>query len=288
MTDPRAPDAAPSPAAVEPAPVMAPARSSTDSAPHAADWRVALPDDLRRVAEKFGSPAEVVKSYAALERRLGRSVMVPDESSSAAEIEAFYGRLGRPATPDGYRPALPVGAIGGVGADPAAEGRLTGFLAAVHRTGATPAVVQAAVDWYVAARRDAEDAARREAETARARAEDALRREWGPTYDRRLALSRRAAGRFGGSALAELAERSGLGNDPAWLRAFARIGEAMAEDGLVAGDPVGGATDTKARIDAIMARHFGKPSYGSEAVQTELRSLYETLYSTGPARPDTA
>lgn len=267
--------------------VMAPARTSTAERAESADWRDGLPDPLRRVADKFGSPADVVKSYAALERRLGRSVAVPGDDATPAERDAFYARLGRPRTPEDYRTSLP-DAYARPGGDAEGEARLSGFLAAVHAAGAAPPVVRAAVDWYERARAEAEDAAARRMAAARAEADRALRREWGPGYDRRLALAQRAVRHFGGNDLAATLDRSGLGNDPGWVRAFARIGEALAEDTLVSGDPVGGARDTQARIDAIMTEHFGRPSYASPGVQSELRTLYESLYGSGPARGDAA
>jgi len=264
---------------------MAPARVPDESTP---DWHSTLPEDLRRPAEKFASPADVVRSYAALERRLGRSVTIPGDDATPAEIEAFYTRLGRPPTPDGYRIAMPAGASPSSQPDPVAEARLAGFLAAVHAAGAPQATVQAAVDWYRQESAEVAAEAARRTQAARAEADAALRREWGAGYDRRFGLARRALRHFGGPDLAATLDRTGLGNDPAWVRAFARIGEAMAEDALVSGDPVGAAAGAQSRIDAIMAAHFGKPSYSSATVQGELRALYATLYGDQPARTDAA
>lgn len=261
-------------------PVMAPARTSTREAAHA-DWRANLSDDLRRTAEKFASPADVVRSYTALERRLGRSVTVPGDDASPEEIEAFYTRLGRPRTPDGYGVAAPAD-------DASTQARLTSFLAAAHAAGAPRATVQAAVDWYRNASAEvATETAQRQA-AARAEADAALRREWGADYERRLGLAQRALRHFGGADLAATLDRSGLGNDPAWARAFARIGESLAEDSLVSGDSSGDAGGAQMRIDAIMSTHFGKPSYSGTAVQRELRALYQTLYGNGPIHPDAA
>src|SRR3546814_11715777 len=57
------------------------ATSAGDQNTVVADWRTEISEPgLRRVAEEFNSPAEVVKSYAELPRRLGRRVvkLVPD------------------------------------------------------------------------------------------------------------------------------------------------------------------------------------------------------------------
>lgn len=281
MTDVQATTAAISPdVAADDAPLaVAPARDLTEAPRIGADWRAALPDELRRPAEKFASPADVVRSYAALERRLGRSVTIPDDDAAVEEVEAFYARLGRPPTPDGYRIAVPP-------SDGEAGARLASFLAAVHAAGAPQATVQATIDWYRQASIEAAAESTRRAAAARAEADQALRREWGAGYDRRLGLAQRALRHFGGAELAARLDRSGLGNDPALVRTFARIGEALAEDSLVSGDSAGDAGGAQSRIDAIMVTHFGKPSYSSTAVQGELRALYQTLYGNGPARAD--
>src|SRR3546814_8129603 len=58
------------------------ATSAGDQNTVVADWRTEISEPgLRRVAEKFTSPAEVVKSYAALQSRLGRSVVKPGPRS---------------------------------------------------------------------------------------------------------------------------------------------------------------------------------------------------------------
>ena len=78
-----------------------PAMSGSETA--AADWRAAIGEPgLRRVAEKFASPAEVVKSYAALQSRLGRSVVKPGPDAGPEELAAYRRQLGVPDSAEGY------------------------------------------------------------------------------------------------------------------------------------------------------------------------------------------
>lgn len=292
MTDQRIPAPAPQegagPAAAPT--VMAPAQPfspTPDASPDSGheDWRAGLPDNLRRVAEKFTSPADVVKSYATLERRLGRSVTVPDGNAAPAEIDAFYARLGRPEGPEGYDVCIPDGLPDHLRPGPEAEAGRAAFLSAMHAAGATPAVVQAAFDWYYDALAQADADSGRAAGAARAEADAALRRDWGAAYDRNLALARRAARHFGGDDFIAKFERAALADDAVCLRAFSRIGAALAEDALLAG-AAAPAVSAQQRIDRLMGEHFGKPSYASAAVQDELRALYQTLYGGGPADAD--
>ena len=251
------------------------------------DWRAPLAGELRRVADKFTAPAEVVKSYAELEKRLGRSVTLPGRDADEGEIAAFYARLGRPETPEGYdlrgfTPPQPFGW---------APQLQDAMVAEMHAAGLNGAQVRRLIDRYARLRHErltgVEADTRREVAKVREDAEAAMRRDWGADYDATLARARRAMRHFGGDGLDALMEETGLGNDPAVLRAFACIGREMAEDGLLAGGGDAGAS-VQERIDRIMAEHFGKPSYTSQAVQDELRDLYEALHGTGPARPDAA
>jgi hypothetical protein len=261
---------------------MAPAQSSFRQ-PGPADWRDGLPKDMHRVAEKFESPADVVKSYAVLERRLGRSVTIPAEDATREENAAFYARLGRPETPEGYEVRLPADLPDHLRPpSDALEGRAD-FLAAMHAAGATPAIVQAAFDWYYGTLGKADAEMRRAQEAARSGAEKSLRTEWGAAYERNIELARRAARRFGGDDLVDRFERFGLADDPVCLKAFRAIGAAMAEDGLLAGDGVP-AGDAQQRIDRIMKDHFGRPSYASTEVQDELRDLYRDVCGAEPSQ----
>src|SRR5690606_24278584 len=133
------------------------------------------------------SPAEIVKSYATLERRLGRSVTVPDRHAAPAEIDAFHARLGRPDSPDGYDIRVPESLPDHLRPGPDAEDGRKGFLSAMHAAGATPPVVQAAFDWYYDALARTDGERSRASESARADADAALRRDWGPAYDRNIA-----------------------------------------------------------------------------------------------------
>tara|TARA_R110000787_G_scaffold15257_6_gene47097 strand:- start:113 stop:985 length:873 start_codon:yes stop_codon:yes gene_type:complete len=283
MTETRLPAPAPQkePGSADDAPGMAPAQPSgvdASSSPkrETADWRAGLDGDLRRVAAKFATPAEVVRSYSALEKRLGRSVVLPDRDSTPDEIEAFYQRLGRPKSPDAYDVHLPE-ELQADGADTAKKA----FLQAMHRAGANGPTVQAAIDWYAAALADGESQAQAVAAEKAAESEAALRREWGGSYEKQVAAARRAVGHFGGAALTSALKGAGIADHPALLKAFAAIGAATAEDTLLAADAGAGTASAQKRIDRLMARHYGKDSYVSAAVQDELRALYGELYGSG-------
>lgn len=54
----------------------------------------------------------------------------------------------------------------------------------------------------------------------------------GAAYDANVKLAQRALAKFGGPDVAKLIHAAGLGNHPGLLKAFVRIGKAMAEDSI--------------------------------------------------------
>jgi hypothetical protein len=57
----------------------------------------------------------------------------------------------------------------------------------------------------------------------------------GPKYDENVALALKAVAQFGDADLKQVFDTYGLGNNPAIVRAFCRVGKAMSEGGFVHG-----------------------------------------------------
>ena len=268
----------------------APATAETSTVEgEAPDWREAIAEPgLRRVAEKFTSPVEVVKSYAALQSRLGRSVVKPGNDAGAEEIAAYHRQLGVPETPEGYEVALPESLPEALRDDPTTAALQQDFLKVMHGAGAPPAVVQQALDWYYGQVGESLAQQTKAADERRAEAEAGLRREWGGDHERNVALAQRAVRSFGDDSFTEFlesheAEGVKLGDHPAFLRAFAAIGRGLGEDTPLTGAGESGAASVQARIDALHALHQSDPQkYASRAVQSELQGLYAKLYGGQP------
>ncbi|MGD1878334.1 MAG: hypothetical protein ACFB13_12655 [Kiloniellaceae bacterium] len=269
----------------------APAAGGEGGAPAAAgDWRSGIAEPgLRRVAEKFTSPAEVVKSYAALQSRLGRSVVKPGPDAGPEELASYRRQLGVPESAEGYEVRLPEDLPAALRADPGGEALQQDFLKAMHEAGASNAVVQKALDWYYG--NAAQGLAQQEKTAAerRAEAEASLRQEWGGDHDRNLTFAQRAVQTFGDDAFVAFLESQEvggvkLGDHPAFVRAFAAIGRSMGEDVPLSGaGESGGGSSLHARIDALHALQDSDPQkYASRAVQSELQSLYGRLYGGQP------
>jgi hypothetical protein len=118
-------------------------------------------------------------------------------------------------------------------------------LPVAHKLGLTPFQVQGLMD-FMAAHRTAETAGVVQALQANMdEAEQALRKEWGPGYERQLSQAARIAKRFGGDELIGALNDSGFGNNPHLVRAFAKIAGLVAEDTMKADGTI-----TRPSVDA--------------------------------------
>jgi hypothetical protein len=211
----------------------------TDGAGTVDDWRAALPEELREAATlaRFDDVAALAREHVHLQSLIGRKGLIaPGADASSDERAAFYTALGRPPTPDDYdlsEVALPDD-MPWNGAVEAA------MLKEMHAAGLTNDQARA----LVAAYGDLQGAAWRQAtatqDAASRKALAALEAEWGERFDARVDLANRAfratfGDGFDDVAGLELAGGGRLGDHPALVRAFAALGERIAEPELVGG-----------------------------------------------------
>jgi len=217
---------------------IAPAPAATAANAAALDWRSSLPDDVRPLAQAKGwtSPAEAVKSYAHLERLIGaeRIALPAKDGQGRRDWSAWEGwaALGRPETPERYAFKGAAGPDGKPRAPGDADREFHRHMAPLlHRAGLAQWQVDLLAEGLDGFGAQHRERGQRRAQEEFAAAEAELRREWDRSYDRHLDLANRAVRRFGGPELAKALGQSGLGRNAAVVRAFARIGATLAEDG---------------------------------------------------------
>ncbi|MGE0094529.1 MAG: hypothetical protein AB7M05_16050 [Alphaproteobacteria bacterium] len=247
-------------AAVE---TSAPAAESA-AAPRSDDWTGTLAPELKALAAHKGwrGPEDALRSYAHLERAFGADkVALPGKDAGQADWDALYARLGRPAAPEQYDVA---GVTRPEGMPWNAEGERA-MLREMHAAGLSNRQARHLLSKYAAmqggAWSEASAQGARRVEEARA----ALRRDWGAAFDAKSDLANRAFRLAFGDGIEEarqlrLADGGFLGDHPALVRAFARLGESLAEH------PMAGAKDgahlaaTPEEARAEIARMHGEPA----------------------------
>lgn len=251
-TDPGSADtpAAPSPAAPTPSAEPSPSPPSPSSDPivatgtetsssgiddkNSAAWRTSIPDELRPTVDRFNSPADLAQSYANLRKRLDTPFQSPGENASADDISLYRKRLGVPDSPDGYQintPEALTTLAGDAGADGLAE-QMKQFAAKAHELNAPPAVAQGLMDFYAEIRQGEMQQAQETMAQSRARAEAALKKEWGEDYQENITIANRAIKTFGGDYEALLEKTVNgvpLGDDPDFIKFAASFGRNIGE-----------------------------------------------------------
>lgn len=260
----------------------------------AADPRAWLPEEFRAdpVFKDIGDPAALAKSYAHAARMVGLDkahvLRLPAEDDEAGRAELFN-RLGRPATPAEYEfPELPAQLVDGV--EPAAR-------EAFHQLGLSAAQARGVMALYGGQVQATEAARLAKAAEMEAAVERDLRAEFGQAFDDRLHAANRAIAELGGAELGRLLtetrmpDGTRMGNHPALVRAFAAIGQRLAEPGDLRGGGTGSgaprpATPAEAqaaiaelRADTTFLREFGNtrhPNYAAHKAKWD--KLHKEAY----------
>jgi len=259
-----------------------PATPLTPSTP-ATDWTSTFDDSTRGVIQTKGwkSPADVVGSYTNLEKLLGadkagRAIVPPKDDASPEDFAAFYNKLGRPETADGYKLPVPDGDPGEF-----AKTASTWF----HEAGLNTKQAEAlAGKWNefqstIAANQHEELAQKAEIDIQE------LKKTWGDKFEANSELARRAIREAGlSSEEAQSIERA-LGVKKA-AEVFSKLGSQYAEAPMKGGEgDVGGKfgftpADAKSKIANLQkdAGWTAKYLSGDVTARQEFDRLHKIAY----------
>lgn len=154
------------------------------------EWAAGLPDEHRTTVghKKWADVSAVIDSYVNLEKYLGadkagRGLVLPKDDAPAEEWGAFWGKIGRPETPDGYKLPVPEGDDGAFAKAAAAK---------FHELGIPAKQAEALAAWNneMVAQYQAAESARMEQTIKAAHTE--LQKAFGPQYDANIEMGRRA------------------------------------------------------------------------------------------------
>lgn len=253
-------------------------------------WRESLSEDIRGEksfdvfkGKDWNEVGPVMaKSYLDSQKMIGGSIRLPNKDATPEErkkiLNDIFTKLGRPEKSEEYQYTKPNFVSKDVQWD---DGMAKEFLGVAHEIGLNNEQVQALIGWQ-GSRMD------KGAVNAREQIQgtlNTLKKEWGSDYERRLVLGERAVRQVGGDELVNLLEKTGLGNNPVFVKVFAEMGDILAEDGLIEGKVEGvlGAKDYQSKIEAIMMdpKHplndISHP--GHKAAVEELTRLNTALHS---------
>ena len=172
-------------------------------------------ESLMNQLKKFGKIEDVAKSYAELEKKLGRSTSIPDENSSREDREMFWQKIGKPKSAADYD--LPKDQDTDAFRKLAHENNLTedqakGIYAALRAYGEKT-------------RQDMAAAMRRQASET----ESSLKAQYGAKTGEALADLKAGVLAYGGKELGAKLKSTGLLYDPDFVNLFIRLGRMAGE-----------------------------------------------------------
>lgn len=248
---------------------------------YAAGDKKAEAKELKRL-ERVKDIKSLWGMYRELEGKFtgGGLVKMPGKDAKPEDLAEFHKALGVPESPEEYFKTIKLdnGAVIGDADKPVADS----FAAAVHKSGATPAVVNAAMNWYFqqqeqnAADLDEAD------ETFRRDSIRSLKDEWGPAYQRKVnAIATVFATAPGGSdinnpnslwaqvAAARTPDGKMLGNHPDWIKLMTYVAGEINPESTVVEDGKQAGMGLNAELASLQALRKTDPKkYWSDPVQT--------------------
>jgi len=187
------------------------------------DWRSQITDEgLKAHAslEKFKTPQDLFKSYTELERLVGKEkIPVPTEKDGKELWDTVYSRLGRPETPKGYKLPELQRPDGFPSAD---EKEMEGILAKAHELGLNNRQIGELYKWFMEGEFQKFKSFEEQRANKRAETETNLRKEWGKSYEEKVAKARGVLNNFSDPEVMQMVEE-GLGNDPRFIRFLGNI-----------------------------------------------------------------
>lgn len=215
-------------------------------------WHATIPEAEARQhveAKGYKNPAELaLANYNLTKLQRGDPTVIglPGADATPEQMGEFYGKLGRPDTPEGYEFKF----ADGVQAD---ETMLTFARGAFHEAGLTPAQAQAVADKWNALVAEQNEGMQTQITQQNDTELQALQTKWGADFDKNRAAGQRAVQALGlDPALIERVEQN-IGS-AAIVELLATIGRKSDEGGFTAspqgGDPNNPDTMTKEQASA--------------------------------------
>jgi len=151
------------------------------------DWRVRFAGEDKKALktlERMATPADLWKSYSEAKSALnaGDLVKVPGKKATKDEVAAFNKALGVPETPEAYLDNIKLSKDRVLGDDD--KPVLESFVKAMHPAGATPAVVNAATNWWFDYQQAVQEQQEQSDSDFRIESEIGLKQELGGNYTR--------------------------------------------------------------------------------------------------------
>lgn len=196
------------------------------------EWvkKLDVDDQTKAKLSRFKEEKALAKSYLELERRLGASVVIPGKDASKDDWDAFYKRLGRPESQDEYeleQVYLPDGV------NRATDGEAT-FKKMAYDLGLTKDQAKKLYRYANEQALSGVSAMKKQMEQKRREGAEALKKDYGPDYDKNIAIVQKVNKLFGDDDWVQFLNE-GAGNEPRLVKFLVKVAKQFSEDTLESG-----------------------------------------------------
>ena len=244
-----------------------------------------IPEDLREhpSLSPIKDVGNLARSFVNAQKLIGADKIPFPTNPTEEDLSNIYSRLGRPETPEGYEFATDGNVIT---EDVAAE-----YAGVAHQLGLSPKQAAGILDYYKGSVGQTTEQMEQLAQEQAEQTTNELKREWGNAFGDKVAAAKDVVEQFAGNDILQMRLEDGtmIGNHPAFIKAFAAIGDfkstVTSEDTINDGtrNSVFTPAQAQAEIDAIMndkshPYHDRKNVTGRQRAIEHVNSLFTMVH----------
>jgi len=249
--------------------------SVEDAGSSVTDWKASLDESLRSDPSlaDIKDVSGLAKSYIHAQKMVGRDkVAIPQEGATPDEWAAFYDRLGRPSQYEINKADIKLPE--NIQVNEATE---KAMLDIFHQAGLTNAQANAIYNGYMQQLVGDVEGAGRAREEQQAEWHAQLQKDFGKAFDQQVDLAQRAAKEFGGEDFLKWLDQSGMGDNPMFVKMFAKIGKGMSESTADTGNGTSSFALTPEAARQEIARLQRDPTFMKQYSSTEIDGHNEAI-----------
>ena len=185
-------------------------------------WTKQLPEDLRNDSDfmkqiaKFQKIGDVAKSYSELEKKLGNSIVIPGKDASEEEKNAFYEKIGKPKSADGYS---------------INDENAKAFKELAYKMDLTDSQAKGLYESFKSMGEQMLKQQQVNVQQQAAETTEALRKEYGSNFNSAIKYLQKGVMAYGGKELGDKLKATGLLADKTVVDMFIKLGKQVSEAG---------------------------------------------------------
>ena len=202
--------------------------------PTVVNFKELIPEEYKeeKALQNFSTMNDFVKSYLNAQRLVGANkVAIPNKMATDEDWEEVYSKLGRPSKPEDYKYSF--------GEDEIDQTALKNFNETAHRIGLLPKQAERIIKFYNEMNTQAEVDNQKMFEVKQTEAMADLKKEFGPTYTKRLDQAKKLATETLGNEMLNntvLKDGTRLGDSVEVIKAFSMLADKLSEDEIIKGE----------------------------------------------------